>query len=39
MDANLEAAEGQPLLTPKDGVDANSIDPAETFELSSLKQT
>jgi len=23
----LEAAEGQPLLTPEDGVDANSIDP------------
>jgi prepilin peptidase CpaA len=28
MDAHLEATEGQPLLTPEDGVDASSIDPA-----------
>jgi len=27
MEARLEAAERQPLLTPEDGVEANSIDP------------
>ena len=32
MDAHLEAAEGQPLLTSKDGVDANSIDPADNMK-------
>ena len=32
MDANLEAAEGQPLLTLKDGVDANSVDPADRIK-------
>jgi hypothetical protein len=32
MDANLEAAEGQPLLTLKDGVDANSVDSADNMK-------